>query len=814
MPLQRYLMQLYWLCVLPLLLLAAWLAYDSMQAIRSAQDQEARSTVRNFAAAVDQHLAARTDALRIFAHSPLLGEPDQLDQLYREAQILKTSIGLDVALVESTQTRRVLFTTQAPLGAKIPDAPWDAVSQAKALAARAPTVGDRLSSAYSQQPIVEVVVPVVREGQSSFAVVSPIETRFLQQLLDRHALPEGWEMSLLDGHGQRLASTRSPALAEAPEADAPNRFEMPSGMARWNVRLEIPAQARLEPIRNSGLVLGAMVAGATLAGAMGGLAGGRRLRRAVASLTQDEIPPDLHIAEVDEAKAVLTATAEHHRLSEARFRRLFQDAPISMRLIDIDGRILAQNAKFESMFGYTLEDTPTLHVWMEQAYRDPVEHKRVEAAWQAMMSRSGMSTHAVFADEFGITTKSGDKRLIQVRGGLLADGLLATFIDVTEQRQAETSLRLWAETFKRARLCLAITDPVTQTILEANPEFARSCGYQPGEMVGMPVADLFPPDLRESIQAFMSPPTGQSHFTFESEHIRKDGSRFPVLSDVTLLLDEEGRPTSSLTQATDLTERRRAQSELQALHASLEQRVADRTAQLSRANQELDSFAYSVSHDLRAPVRTIEGYLQVLKEDHGADLPADVLSDLEQIGAATSRMTSLIEGLLTLSKNSRQELQLTEVDLSALVSRRLDELAHSDPGRRVTTEIQPSALTTGDPRMLEVLMTNLVDNAWKYTSKAEAPRIRFFSYEKDGHTWFCVSDNGAGFDPTHSEKLFEPFHRMHRQEEFPGIGIGLATVHRIVQRHGGQIVAEASPGRGATFGFTLNAHALQAIPAT
>jgi PAS domain S-box-containing protein len=809
-PLQKYLTQLYWMCVLPLVLIAAWLAYNNVEATRAAQDQEAGIMVSHFATAVDQHLRTRTDALQLFAQSPLLDQPDQLRQLYQEALELKTGLAMDLALVETTPWRRVIFNTQAPLGSELSET-HEIQTLPSALVSMKPEVGDLRIGKTSSRPIVEIAIPVVRRGRAAYAVVSPIDTAELQKLMKSYAPPAGWSMSLLDGSGKQLAGIGPADINNVPDPERSGRLEAPTGMSRWKVRLEIPENVREAPLLDSSIALGMLVLGATLVGALGGMAGSRRLRRALASLTRDDVSADLRITEIQQAQAVLNETALRQQQSEARFRRLFQDAPIGMRLTDIEGKVLAQNAAFDKMFGYTLRDVPTLQSWMPLAYRRPEEHSRVEAAWLAMMSRSGLPSHAVFSDEFHITTKAGEERVVQVRGGLLADGLLATFIDVTERRQAEASLRLWAEAFKHARLCLAITDPISNTILEANPEFARSCGYEPDEMVGLPVAELFPPDLHEGIQAFVSPPQGESHYTFETEHVRKDGSRFPVLADVTVLMDAQGKPISRLTYATDLTERRRAQAELQALHASLEQRVADRTAKLSQANQELDAFAYSVSHDLRAPLRTIDGYLHVLREEHGAEFSIESRTSLDRIGTATTRMFGLIDGLLTLSKNSRQELQLTTVDLSSLVARRLDELARSEPGRDITTEVQPGLVATGDPRMLEVLMTNLVDNAWKYTARAEAPRIRFFAYEKDGKTWFCVSDNGAGFDPSHSEKLFQPFQRMHRQDEFPGIGIGLATVQRIVQRHLGQIVAEASPGRGATFGFTLEAHTAKAM---
>ena len=305
--------------------------------------------------------------------------------------------------------------------------------------------------------------------------------------------------------------------------------------------------------------------------------------------------------------------------------------------------------------------------------------------------------------------------------------------------------------------------------------------------------------------------SGLGHFTMESEHIRKDGSRFPVLLDVTVVRDAQGGPVSRLVYATDLTERKRIEAEIHALHGNLERRVVERTAQLSQANQELDSFAYTVSHDLRAPLRAMDGFLHLLREEHGDQLPADAQAHLDKISAAILRMKNLIEGILTLTHSARHELQLAPVDLSDLVSKHLNELASAEPCAPARIDVQPHVVATGDARMLDVVVSNLVGNAWKYTAKTQA-RASAFSRQQKAKPGTALADNGAGFDPSHAEKLFQPFQRMHRHDEFPGIGIGLATVQRIIQRHGGQIEAEGQPGRARRFRFTLNPSAPKPAP--
>lgn len=252
-----------------------------------------------------------------------------------------------------------------------------------------------------------------------------------------------------------------------------------------------------------------------------------------------------------------------------------------------------------------------------------------------------------------------------------------------------------------------------------------------------------------------------------------------------------------------VAERRRILDRLLRLNADLERRVEARTAELRAANQELESFAYAVSHDLRAPLRAMCGFCQALEEDYGKELKGEAHVFLEQITIASRKMGELIDGLLTLSRSTRGELRHDTVDLAAMAECVRDELAGTEPGRQVAWWIEPGLVARGDARMIEVVMRNLIGNAWKYTARAKEPAIRVFAEEHGGERLFYVADNGAGFDMAHAGKLFQPFQRLHRQEEFPGIGIGLATAQRIIHRHGGRISAESAPGQGATFCFSL-----------
>lgn len=253
----------------------------------------------------------------------------------------------------------------------------------------------------------------------------------------------------------------------------------------------------------------------------------------------------------------------------------------------------------------------------------------------------------------------------------------------------------------------------------------------------------------------------------------------------------------------DITERKLAQAGLLALNASLEARVAERTVELEAINKELESFCYSVSHDLRAPLRGIAGFTQVLEETCGTSLDETSRDYFGRILSATNRMGELIDDLLKLSRVTRDELRPRDVDLTVLGREVAAELSSSTPDRDAEILVSDGLACRGDPRLLRIVLENLLGNAWKFTSKTTAARIEFSSRNDGRERVFFIRDNGAGFEMQYAGKLFAPFQRLHRVAEFPGTGIGLATVQRIIHRHGGRVWAEAKTDLGATFFFTL-----------
>ncbi len=360
-----------------------------------------------------------------------------------------------------------------------------------------------------------------------------------------------------------------------------------------------------------------------------------------------------------------------------------------------------------------------------------------------------------------------------------------------------------AQLLDLARDALVIHD-LDRTIRYWNAGAERLFGYKAAQALGQSFESLMGPG------AALSPRAGQvlmdkGEWSGELECVCADGSMLTVERVCKVRYDTQGRPAAVLAVNTDVTERRRAEKEIVLLNNLLEQRIRRRTAQLEESNEDLRDFAYSLAHDLRGPLSSIDGFSAQLEERLASRLDAREAHYLRRVRAAVQLMSDLTDGLLALADTSHTPLQHQPVDLTALARTIAERLGEQEPQRRVTFELQDTPPAQGDARLLADVLENLIGNAWKFSEARREARIVFGAEPGTaGASCYFVRDNGAGFDPHYGYKLFSPFQRLHSSREFKGTGIGLAIVRKIISRHGGRVWADSEPGEGATFYFTLH----------
>ncbi|MBC7608380.1 MAG: PAS domain-containing protein [Polaromonas sp.] len=427
--------------------------------------------------------------------------------------------------------------------------------------------------------------------------------------------------------------------------------------------------------------------------------------------------------------------------------------------------------------------------------------------------------------EAHLITAQGNLRTVRVMGGAVRDQngeivrIDGTIQDVTERRAEQTQLQLLQTAVSRLNDIVLITeaeplDAPGPRIVFVNDAFERRTGYKPEEVIGKTPRILQGPQTQKAELARIGEALRKwQPVRSELINYTKSGELFWLELDIVPITDATGRYTHWVAVERDITARKQAEEELTTLYRDLELRVKKRTAELQVANQELEAFSYSVSHDLRSPLNTIAGFGQLLEKMDGANISPKGKHYLSRIRAGAKQMGELIEGMLALAQVSRGKLQIVQVNLSALARQAESSCRERDPGRQVEVLIQDDLVVAGEPRLLLAALENLIGNAWKFTSLVPSARVEFFSeQDSDGRTCFVVRDNGAGFDMQFADKLFDTFQRLHAQTEFSGTGVGLTIVKRVVEKHGGRIWATSKVGEGATFSFTLGQKQSDGLP--
>jgi PAS domain S-box-containing protein len=386
-------------------------------------------------------------------------------------------------------------------------------------------------------------------------------------------------------------------------------------------------------------------------------------------------------------------------------------------------------------------------------------------------------------------------------------GYLKILRDATEEHQMRGSIARSAELY---RSMVDTVENYAIYMLDSegrvetwNSGAERIEGYRAEEIIGRHFSIFFPPEEKDLPTKELERATTTGRSQTEAWAVRKDGSRFWSNWTLTPVRDQQGQLKGFVKIAHDMTQRKNAEEEIRKLTAELEMRVSRRTAQLEASNHELEAFSYSVSHDLRAPLRHISAYVELLKENIGGDVLEDSQLYLDKIATSAGKMGQLIDDLLTFSRMARTEMRFTSISLFKLVQEARSEFHEEIKGRDIDWIIGDLPEIKGDPVMLRQVFINLISNALKYTHTRQRAQIEIGSTSDERQVTCFVRDNGAGFDMHFSQKLFGVFQRLHSDKEFPGTGIGLAIVRRVIHRHGGEVWAEGAIGSGATFYFSL-----------
>jgi PAS domain S-box-containing protein len=445
--LNAFLTRLIWLCVLPLVILAVYLAINHVRVLQDQRDREAENQAHNVATTIDRHLGAQIAALQMLAASPLMDEPPRLNEFYNEAQGFRESFGGHVILADlATQ---MIFNTRVPFGSVLPKLPRPEGHAAApaVLATGKPAVGDMFIGPIAREPLATAVVPLVRDGQMKYLLVSAIETRQFERSLGAVALPAEWTLKLLDGKNEVMAH-RSPPQIEgySAEEEPPRRFVVDSNVSHWSVVLEIPRGVYRKPIIAAIAALVAAILAVTLVSVLGGRLAGRRLARSVAALAKTPSPETSRpvIAEIEAVRSLLTETAAAReaaeatrRESEQRFRQLFDVAPVPLCFVAKDGVLLNINTRFKQTFGYGHDDVPNLSEWWQLAYPDPDYRRWVVETWEAAVQRARDNNADIEPIEYRVTCKDGKVLTVVISGTIIGDDFLATLFDITERKHAE-----------------------------------------------------------------------------------------------------------------------------------------------------------------------------------------------------------------------------------------------------------------------------------------------------------------------------------------------------------------------------------------
>ena len=515
------------------------------------------------------------------------------------------------------------------------------------------------------------------------------------------------------------------------------------------------------------------------------------------------------LEEAKEKEARILAEKEAKE-SEAKYRALYENSINGIFRSAPDGHLLEVNPAYAHMFGYNspAEIIAAINNVGAQLYLYPEQRKEVIDILAANGEMEPREFEAVRRDGTPFWVLIAVAEVIDANGNLLY--YEGTNMDITMRKRTEKALKENEERFKKVIECSGVwiwEVDAKGMYTYVSPMEENILGYKTNEIIGKKYFyDSFAPDIKaEMTKAALGVFAEKGVFTnLENANIHKDGHIVILSTSGSPLLDAKGNLLGYRGADTDITLRKQGEEEIKRINAELEQRVHERTFQLETINKELESFSYSVSHDLRSPLRSIDGFSNLLLKNYSNLLDDQGKDYFQRVMKASRRMGLLIDDLMKLSRFTRIEMKRGITNLSSIAESIVEEFKSADPERQINIFIQPGMIANVDSDLIQNALQNLFDNAWKYSKNKADAKIEFGAMEKDGNTVYYVRDNGAGFDMKYVDKLFSAFQRLHSDDEFEGTGIGLATVNRIIHRHGGTIWAEGAVNSGATFYFTLN----------
>lgn len=490
------------------------------------------------------------------------------------------------------------------------------------------------------------------------------------------------------------------------------------------------------------------------------------------------------------------------RTSEANYREQAELLDLTHDAIfarNLQGRILYWNRSAEQLYG-----------WGRREARGQISHELLGTVFPKPLPEieAEVREKGLWEGELIHHRRDGGKIIVSSRWALRVNAsgepssILESNRDITQRKEEEERFRNLLESAPDA---MVIVDAAGRMQV-VNAQTEHLFGYSRGELIGKPVEMLIPERFRPQHTGHrrsygQSPKPRAMGVGLQLSGRRKDATEFPVEVSLAPLKTPGGMLVSSAIR--DVSDRRQAEDRIRELNSALNERVAE----LHLVNRELESFSYSVSHDLRAPLRHIDGFTRILKEEYAGELSAEGIRYLDRVLDAANHMGHLVDDLLTLARIGRREIARRRVRLEDLVQEAIAELPSEVRERKIEWLVEPLGHADCDPGLIKIALSNLLSNGAKFTRTRERAVVEVGECESHGAPAYFVRDNGVGFDPKYADKLFGVFQRLHRQEDFEGTGIGLATVQRIIRRHGGEIWAESEPDRGATFFFTLGPQA-------